>query len=92
MTWQQENQKYWDEHNADYPFQAEQTESITAGSILLARWSKMRTSFCSKRMSSGFVSTMMPLRRGPQRARTTRSIWQTALTAVRSKIRTRVAA
>ncbi len=31
MTWQQENQAYWDEHNHEYPFWAVQTASITAG-------------------------------------------------------------
>lgn len=30
MTWQQTNQAYWDSHNTDYPFQAIQTEHITA--------------------------------------------------------------
>ena len=29
MTWKA-NQQYWDDHNADYPFHAIQTEHITA--------------------------------------------------------------
>lgn len=30
MTWQQNNQAYWNDHNAEYPHQAVQTAHITA--------------------------------------------------------------
>lgn len=30
MTWQQDNQKYWDDHQHEYPHQAVQKEHITA--------------------------------------------------------------